>query len=146
MANTLTQAYVRSIFQHLTSGNAAEFFNKVVDDVDWLVTGEAHPLAGHWYSKKTFFDDSWSRVGEILQKPMQLNIEGVIVEPDGTGLGGKAVVELRGLGGVLKNGNSYNNEYCWVTRFNEEGKIISVRAYLDTAKLRDALEGNESHR
>ena len=33
----------------------------------------------------------------------------------------------------------YNNQYCWVVGFNNEGKIESVRAYLDTAKLRDAL-------
>lgn len=41
-------------------------------------------------------------------------------------------------------GKEYNNQYCWVVGFNEEGRIESVRAYLDTAKLRDALEGNES--
>lgn len=40
-------------------------------------------------------------------------------------------------------GKEYNNEYCWVVGFNDEGKIVSVRAYLDTAKLRDALEENE---
>lgn len=37
----------------------------------------------------------------------------------------------------------YNNQYCWVVGFNKEGKIESVRAYLDTAKLRDALELEE---
>ena len=40
-------------------------------------------------------------------------------------------------------GKDYNNEYCWIVGFNEEGKIKSVRAYLDSAKLRDALEENE---
>jgi len=38
----------------------------------------------------------------------------------------------------------YNNQYCWVVGFNKEGKIESVRAYLDTAKLRDALALEES--
>ena len=38
----------------------------------------------------------------------------------------------------------YNNQYCWVVGFNEEGRIESVRAYLDTAKLRDALALEES--
>jgi hypothetical protein len=36
-------------------------------------------------------------------------------------------------------GMEYNNQYSWTVGFNEEGKIESVRAYLDTAKLRDAL-------
>ena len=40
---------------------------------------------------------------------MQLSVVSVIVEPEegeGRGLGGKAVVELSGVGGVLKNGTS----------------------------------------
>jgi ketosteroid isomerase-like protein len=40
-------------------------------------------------------------------------------------------------------GGEYNNQYCWVVGFNKIGKIESVRAYLDTAKLRDVLEKNE---
>jgi ketosteroid isomerase-like protein len=44
---------------------------------------------------------------------------------------------------LQRAGQEYNNEYCWVVRFNGEGSISSVRAYLDTAKLRDALQGNE---
>lgn len=40
-------------------------------------------------------------------------------------------------------GKKYENEYCWIVGFDKEGRIESVRAYLDTAQLRDALEGNE---
>ncbi|KAF2475330.1 uncharacterized protein BDR25DRAFT_101890 [Lindgomyces ingoldianus] len=143
MATPLTKSHILSIFSNLSTGNTTAFFANVTDDVDWLVAGQSHPLAGHWTSKQRFFEDSWMRVGAVLQKPMQLSIVGVIVEPEGEGLKGKAVVELKGVGGVLKDGNEYNNEYCWVVGFNEVGKIASVRAYLDTAKLRDALDGNE---
>ncbi|KAF2732301.1 hypothetical protein EJ04DRAFT_470328 [Polyplosphaeria fusca] len=140
---SLSPDYVKSVFTHLTSGHAAEFFSHVIDNVDWVVTGDNHPLAGHWHSKESFFKDSWSRIGAVLMKPMQLSIEGVVVESQGPGRRGKAVVELRGIGGLLKNGNAYNNEYCWVVQFDEHGRITAVRAYLDTAKLRDALEMNE---
>ena len=40
----------------------------------------------------------------MLQKLMQLSIVSVIVEATGPALKGTAVVELKGLGGVLKNG------------------------------------------
>jgi ketosteroid isomerase-like protein len=101
---SLTQEYVLSIFSHLTAGNASEFFAQVADDVDWVVTGDSHPLGGRWNSKDAYLRDAWSRIGSLLTKPMKLNVEGVVVEPSGPGMAGKAVVELRGVGGVLKNG------------------------------------------
>lgn len=100
----LTKQHVASIFSHLASGDSASFFTNVSDDVNWLVTGSSHPLARSWDSKQEFFKESWGRIGGIMQKPAQLSIVSIIVEPQGEGLRGKAAVELRGEGGVLKNG------------------------------------------
>ena len=33
--------------------------------------------------------------------------------------------------------------YAWIMRFDENGMIVQVRAYLDTALLKQALEENE---
>ncbi|KAK3067419.1 hypothetical protein LTS18_001130, partial [Coniosporium uncinatum] len=55
-----------------------------------------------------------------------------------------ATVELRNEG-KTKNGMEYNQTYCWCTRWNQEGKIVQVRAYLDTALVRDVIEGNEGN-
>lgn len=33
--------------------------------------------------------------------------------------------------------------YCWVMRFDDKGTIVQVRAYLDTALLKQVLEEHE---
>lgn len=42
-----------------------------------------------------------------------------------------------------KTGLPYNNTFAWATRWNTEGKIVQVRAYLDTALVRDIVDGTE---
>ena len=49
----ITADYVRQVFKGLESGDGAEFFAHVADDVDWIVEG-THPLAGHYRSKADF--------------------------------------------------------------------------------------------
>ncbi|KAJ4299480.1 hypothetical protein N0V90_004725 [Kalmusia sp. IMI 367209] len=135
----LTPSFVRTIFAHLTSGDSTSFFANVSPTVEWTVTGSAHPLAGTYKSKAAFVAQSWDRIGSVLKSPMKLIVVSVLVSQAGPGMSGRAVVELKGVDGVLKNGKAYNNEYCWVVRFDEEGLIAGVRAYLDTAKLNEAL-------
>ena len=105
----LTKSHVLATFLPLTAGDSTSFFANIIDNVSWTVTGTAHPLAGHWTSKDQFYKDSWTRISKVLEKPMKLSIVGVIIEPEeleGMNLRGKAVVELTGVGGILKNGMS----------------------------------------
>lgn len=53
-----------------------------------------------------------------------------------------AVVEMTNQS-MTKTGLEYNNTFAWATRWNTEGKIVQVRAYLDTALVRDIVEGTE---
>jgi hypothetical protein len=41
-------------------------------------------------------------------------------------------------------GLQYDNRFCWVTRWNTEGIIVQVRAYLDSALVQRAITENES--
>lgn len=70
--------------------------------------------------------------------PMSLKIKNII----GGGEGEEwCTVEMENEG-KCKNGMEYNQRYAWCVRW--EGKsIMEVRAYLDTALLRDVIEGNE---
>jgi hypothetical protein len=105
----LTKSHVLATFLPLTAGDPTSFFANIIENVSWTVTGTAHPLAGHWTSKDQFYKDSWTRIGKVLEEPMQLSVMSVIIEPEegeGKGLRGKAVVELVGVGGVLRNGMS----------------------------------------
>ena len=46
-----------------------------------------------------------------------------------------AVVELEAVDARTKSGTGYGMRYCWVCRFNRQGEISEVRAYLDTELL-----------
>ncbi len=43
----------------------------------------------------------------------------------------------------LLAGLKFDNTYAWVTRWNKDAKIVQVRAYLDSALVKQAIEENE---
>jgi len=40
-------------------------------------------------------------------------------------------------------GMPYPQRYCWVVRFNDQGIIVQVRTYLDSALVQKALDENK---
>ena len=129
----LSTAYVREIFKNLESGDGKGFFDHVLDGVDWIVEG-THPLAGHYHSKAEFLAHTFEKLAKVLPQGAQLFVEHVLVSGDW------AVVELRS-DATAKNGLRFDNRYCWICRF-VNGKIVEVRAYLDSALVADLFEEN----
>jgi ketosteroid isomerase-like protein len=130
---TITHERVSEIFKGLENGDCASFFQNVAENVDWTVMG-THPLAGHYLSKKVFIDATFAKLGQVLPNGAQLHTENVIVEGD------QAVVELHSLA-TAKNGMRFDNRYCWVVAF-QDGLIVRVRAYLDSALVARLFEEN----
>ncbi len=130
---TLTPVIVRDIFKHLEGSDGADFFVRVADDVDWIVQG-SHPLAGHYHSKADFLAGTFEKLEKILPRGTQLEVTNVMV------FGHWAVVELSSLT-TAKNGLRFDNQYCWLARF-AEGKIVEVRAYLDSALVQRLFDEN----
>jgi uncharacterized protein len=136
MANTqmaISHERVREIFKGLENGEGSAFFQHVAENVDWTVMG-THPLAGHYLSKKAFIEGTFAKLGQVLPYGAQLHTENVIVE------GEQAVVELHSLA-TAKNGMRFDNRYCWVVAF-QDGLIVRVRAYLDSALVARLFEEN----
>ena len=129
----ITAESVREIFKGLENGDGAAFFERVADDVDWTVMG-THPLAGHYPSKKAFFEGTFSKLSQVLPKGAQLHVEDLLVKGD------QAVVELRSLA-TAKNGMRFDNRYCWVVYFRNN-VIVRVRAYLDSAMVAQLFDEN----
>ena len=129
----ITADYVRQVFKGLESGDGAEFFAHVADDVDWIVEG-THPLAGHYHSKADFIAGTFAKLDKVLPKGAQLHVEHLLVKDD------QAVVELHSLA-TAKNGMRFDNRYCWVCTF-ENNVITVVRAYLDSAMVAQLFEQN----
>jgi ketosteroid isomerase-like protein len=130
---TVTAEFVRRVFKGLETGDGADFFKCVVDDVDWTVMG-THPLAGHYRSKAAFLAGTFAKLDKALQKGAQLSVEHLIVKDD------QAVVELRS-DATAKNGMRFDNRYCWVVYFRDD-MIVRVRAYLDSAMVARLFEEN----
>jgi uncharacterized protein len=40
------------------------------------------------------------------------------------------------------NGKPFDNRYCWIARFSN-GTIVEVRAYLDSALVKQLIDENE---
>jgi hypothetical protein len=129
----ITSDRVREIFRGLESGDGAAFFDHVADNVDWIVEG-THPLAGHYLSKKAFVEGTFAKLDRVLPQGAELHTENVIVQGD------QAAVELHSLA-TAKNGMRFDNRYCWIIYF-QDGVIVRVRAYLDSAMVARLFEEN----
>jgi ketosteroid isomerase-like protein len=129
----ITSDRVREIFKGLENGDGAAFFEHVADNVDWIVEG-THPLAAHYRSKRAFIEGTFAKLAQVLPQGAQLHVEDLIVKDD------QAVVELHSLA-TAKNGMRFDNRYCWVVYF-QDGLIVRVRAYLDSAMVARLFEEN----
>jgi len=130
---TMTTTEVRELFKSLEMGDGAAFFTHVAEDVDWIVQG-THPLAGHYRSKSDFLAHTFEKLGKVLPQGTQLHVTNALVSGDW------AIVELASLA-TAKNGLRFDNKYCWVIRF-AGGKIVEVRAYLDSAMVQRLFDEN----
>jgi uncharacterized protein len=129
----ITLEQVRAIFSGLESGDGSAFFDHVAEDVDWTVQG-THPLAGRYRSKTEFREHTLAKLAKVLPQGLRLRVLNVLISGDW------AAVELQSLA-IAKNGLRFDNRYCWVTRF-ADGKIVEVRAYLDSALVQRLLDEN----
>ena len=129
----LTTAYIQQIFRNLESGDGKGFFEHVAEDVDWVVEG-THPLAGHYHTKADFLTHTFDKLAKVLPQGTQLHVEHVLISGDW------AVVELHSEA-TAKNGLRFDNRYCWLCRF-ADGRIVEVRAYLDSALVARLFQEN----
>ena len=131
---TVEASYVKSLFANLEYGKSGTFFEHVADDVSWIVMG-THPLAGHYHTKADFLAHTFARLNKLLKEGVVLRVANLLVDGD------TAAVELESLSTAL-NGKPFDNRYCWIARFSN-GTIVEVRAYLDSALVKQLIDENE---
>ncbi|KAF8643166.1 hypothetical protein AX16_009208 [Volvariella volvacea WC 439] len=135
----ITADYVKDIFTPLGNGNSSVFFDNYVEpDVDWVVSNpldefRTNPLAGRYTSLAGEFIFAFLIVALELVRVFEPVIAGNV-----------AVVELQAQNSVgqplvSKYRYRYDCRYAWVVVFNEQKKITHVRAYLDSAMVRDLV-------
>ncbi len=127
----ITHETARSIFAYLASNTPDRFFDSVADDVKWFVLG-TQPLAGNYQSKSAFQQATFARLSPLFDGGLKLFTRNVLVDGD------TAIVELYSQA-TTKSGIQFNNDYCWICQF-EDGQIVQVRAYLDSALVSKVIE------
>lgn len=131
----LDAQYVTDLFSLLAGGHQDKFMAHVAENVNWTIMG-THPAAGRYTSKEDFAASAFARINPRLKEGgVALSIRNVIVGGD------EAAVELAGEA-TQNNGKPFNGAYCWICRF-EDGQIVEVRAYLDSALVTQLFEDNE---
>ena len=134
----LSKSEIAALFKNIETGNSAEFFKNVVDNVDWEVMG-THPLAGHYHTEEDFLNATFRRLHKILNEGVILKVRRIFIDsltPN------TAIVEMESLS-TAKNGKPFNNTYCWIVEFNQAKKITLVRAYVDSALVQQVIDENE---
>ena len=71
----------------------------------------------------------------VLKEGVLLRVTHILVS------GNVAAAELEALSTAL-NGAPFRNRYCWIRRF-DNGRIVEVLAYLDSALVQKLLDDNE---
>lgn len=143
----LTKDHVRKAFSHLGEIQDLEHRKKflteyTVPNVTWTCTGSAHSLAGTRHSLQDHEDATFKRLGRNLTGPIKFTATRVIVDAEREQDGWWCTVETKGEA-TRTTGQPYNNEYAWLMRWNDEGKIVEIRSYWDTMLSEKVLLGQE---
>ena len=130
--NSQNKDTMKAAFDGLAKGDTTLFVEAMSDDFSWTIAGVATRWAGTWRGKQT--------VREELFAPLlaQFADQYTNVPVSFTAEEDRVVVECRGRV-TTKAGARYDNQYCYVCRFDDQHRLASIVEYADTALMEAAL-------
>ena len=119
----------RTFFALFSAGDVAGALATMTDDATWWIPGnkERSPAAGLYTKEK--IGRLFGRMVGALKDGLRMTVVSCIAESD------RVAVEVESAGD-LKNGRLYRQQYHMLLTFRD-GKIASVREYLDTQHAND---------
>lgn len=111
------------VFGELAGGDSRPFAALLSDDVRWTVIGTTHH-SGTYVGMKAVLDELMASVMARIVDQIAVTPHRFIADDE------YVVVEFTGKA-ITRDGQPYNNTYCWVHRI-EDGRIVEVTEYLDT--------------
>jgi ketosteroid isomerase-like protein len=127
------RAIVTHAFEELAKGNTAPYVAAMAESFTWRPMGHGawgKVFAGKEHVRRDMFGKLYAQYeGAPRTQWTAIHADGdhVIVEANGTA--------------VTKAGKDYNNRYCFIIRM-EDGKMVEVREYLDTALAQEVIDGS----
>jgi len=121
---------MHQIFEELSKGNSEPFVASMADDFRWTVTGTTK-WSRTYEGKKSVLVELFGPLRARINGRIRTIAHRLIAEGD------YVVVEARG-SNTTKNGDPYNNNYCFVFRL-ADNQLKEVIEYLDTELVTVAL-------
>ena len=118
----------------MAAGDLAPLFDAMADDMKWRWMGTeqwSHTFDG----KDAVVNGLFAAAGETLAGDSHVVVHNVVAEGD------YVVVEHSGRN-TTPDGRRYDNNYCWVCRF-EAGKLRELREYMDTRLVTEVFGVDE---
>jgi uncharacterized protein len=126
---------VQIIMHAMSQGRIGPLFDAMADDVTWRWMGVrqwSRTLEG----KRTVVDTLFGGNSETLPASSSVDVHWIHADGD------VVVVEHSGRN-ELPDGRRYDNNYCWVFRF-EDAQIQDVREYMDTQLVTETFGPDEN--
>ena len=129
MSTNENKAVAFTFFERFSANDIEGALNTMTEDATWWIPGkkERSPSAGLYQKDK--IGRLFGRMVGALESGLKMTVVSCIAEGDRVAL---EVVSA----GNLKNGRQYRQEYHMLLKFRD-GKIMSVREYLDTQHAND---------
>lgn len=119
-------------FAGLAEGDGTRFVAAMADDFSWTIAGVATPWAGTWQGKRAVREELLGPLMALFADRYTNTAISFTAEED------RVVVECRG-SVTTKTGGRYDNHYCYVCRFHDDGTLRELVEYADTALMDQAL-------
>jgi uncharacterized protein len=119
----------------MSQGRVRPLFDAMAEDVTWRWMGVrqwSRTFEGKRLVVDTLFGGAW----ETLSPSSSVEVHSIHADGD------SVVVEHSGRN-VLADGRRYDNNYCWIFRF-QDGLIQEVREYMDTQLVSETFGLDES--
>jgi ketosteroid isomerase-like protein len=126
MQDALTnEQIVRDFFATLSTGDLERIRATLHPDASWLPMVKSVPGAGIHQPRDVIVDEFLAPVRGIFEDGDPKTVVDNIFAK-----GNVVCAETRGMG-KLRNGNTYNNQYCWVIEL-KDGLVWKIREYMDS--------------
>ncbi len=124
---------LQAIHAALAEGDGRPLIAAMRDDFCWTLSGQG-PWARTWRGKEAVLRDLLAPLNAQFATRYRSRARNFIAEGD------TVVVECKG-DVATKAGDRYDNDYCFVYRFADDGKLIALTEYMDTALAERVLVG-----
>ena len=113
---------ISTIFEELSKGNGAPFWEACHDDVVWRTIGQGS-WSGEFVGKQTIIDEIFRPLNRVLFQ--RATIPTRVID------GGDVIVVQASGKNLTRDGQRYDNDYAFVIHFTD-GKIARYEEYCDT--------------